>query len=144
MRDMHPSLTIEEALVEFRRINSNTVRPRCTDHQSGERRNTPDGDIPAIERETGRRSGAAGGVPVETVIWQADDFDPETATMEADDVAQRMGGKAFAAIPFADSTSEIFLLQGVGDPGLKCVQEEEEDLPIYQYKALTAAGCGGQ
>jgi len=109
----------------------------------------------------GHAKAGVGGKPVETSIWEAGDFAPETAIMEADDVAHSMGGKAFAAIPFSHSTSEIFLLQGVGDPELKCEQEEEEEIEelniettvnelhsaqvrIELEKALKAAGCGGQ
>ncbi len=45
VRDMHPGLTSEEALIGTRRLNSvvNTARLRCTDLESGERTNMPDG-----------------------------------------------------------------------------------------------------
>jgi hypothetical protein len=43
--DMHPGLTSEEAIVGIRRLDSaaNTVRVRCTDLESGEQKNMPDG-----------------------------------------------------------------------------------------------------
>ncbi len=45
VRDMHPGLTSEEALIGTRRLNSvvNTARLRYTDLESGERTNMPDG-----------------------------------------------------------------------------------------------------
>jgi hypothetical protein len=50
LRDMHPGLTSEDALIGTRRLNSvvNTVRVRCTDLESGDRTKVPDQDTTCV------------------------------------------------------------------------------------------------
>lgn len=49
----------------------------------------------------------------------------DVALEEADDVAAKMGGCAFAPLSDQESSNESWLLQALGDPDLECVSENE-------------------